>query len=174
MDFAFTDDQEHLRAGVRLVLDTECTPDALRAFELADEEGRVAQSQNRGVAATGIQQISGQPGDHPGRAMTALRSALFLIWFVLLTAVMGIIFLPLLALPRKLTVWMARGWAGATLWGLKIFCGLDMAVEGRAPQGGVLVASKLAATSKPRWRSTGETNPKARFSSIVPVDTNTS
>src|SRR6202451_2032175 len=47
MDFAFTDEQEALRAGVRIVLDTECTPDALRAFELADEEGRVAQSQNR-------------------------------------------------------------------------------------------------------------------------------
>jgi alkylation response protein AidB-like acyl-CoA dehydrogenase len=47
MDFAFTDDQDALRQGVRTVLDTECTPDALRAFELADEEGRVAQSQNR-------------------------------------------------------------------------------------------------------------------------------
>ena len=47
MDFAFTEDQEALRAGVRIVLDTECTPDTLRAFELADEEGRVAQSQNR-------------------------------------------------------------------------------------------------------------------------------
>ena len=32
---------------MRIVLDTECTPDALRAFELADEEGRIAQSQNR-------------------------------------------------------------------------------------------------------------------------------
>ena len=33
MDFAFTDEQEALREGVRTVLDTECTPDALRAFE---------------------------------------------------------------------------------------------------------------------------------------------
>ncbi|HEY5383856.1 MAG TPA: acyl-CoA dehydrogenase family protein, partial [Acidimicrobiales bacterium] len=47
MDFAFTEDQDALRQGVRTVLDTECTPDALRAFELADEERRVAQSQNR-------------------------------------------------------------------------------------------------------------------------------
>ena len=47
MDFAFTDEQEALREGVRTVLDTECTPDALRAFEMADEDGRAAQSQNR-------------------------------------------------------------------------------------------------------------------------------
>ena len=47
MDFAFTEQQDELREGVRTVLDTECTPDALRAFEMADEEGRVEQSQNR-------------------------------------------------------------------------------------------------------------------------------
>ncbi len=47
MDFAFTDEQEALREGVRTVLDTECTPEALRAFELADEVGRAEQSQNR-------------------------------------------------------------------------------------------------------------------------------
>jgi alkylation response protein AidB-like acyl-CoA dehydrogenase len=47
MDFAFTDEQEALREGVHTVLYTECTPDALRAFELADEAGRVEQSQNR-------------------------------------------------------------------------------------------------------------------------------
>ena len=74
--------------------------------------------------------------------MTALRSALFLAWFVAVTAVMGIIFLPLLALPRKATVWMARRWAGATLWGLKVFSGIDMAVAGPVPKRGVLVASK--------------------------------
>jgi 1-acyl-sn-glycerol-3-phosphate acyltransferase len=74
--------------------------------------------------------------------MNFLRSALFMAWFVLLTAVMGIVFLPLLALPRKFTVAMARHWAAATLWGLKVFSGIDMQVAGTAPQGGVLVASK--------------------------------
>ena len=47
MDFAFTEEQEALRAGVRVVLDTECTPDALRAFDMADEAARAEQSQNR-------------------------------------------------------------------------------------------------------------------------------
>lgn len=74
--------------------------------------------------------------------MTALRSALFMAWFLLLTAVMGIVFLPLLALPRKFTVAMARQWAAATLWGLKVFSGIDMRVRGPLPKGGALVASK--------------------------------
>ena len=47
MDFAFTDEQEALRAGVRTVLDTECTVDALRTFALADEAGRAEAAQNR-------------------------------------------------------------------------------------------------------------------------------
>jgi alkylation response protein AidB-like acyl-CoA dehydrogenase len=47
VDFAFSDEQEALREGVRTVLDTECTPDALRAFALADEAARAAQSENR-------------------------------------------------------------------------------------------------------------------------------
>ena len=74
--------------------------------------------------------------------MTGLRSALFLFWFVALTAVMGILFLPLLACPRRWTVGMARQWAKATLWGLKVFSGIGMRVAGKAPEGGVLVASK--------------------------------
>jgi alkylation response protein AidB-like acyl-CoA dehydrogenase len=47
MDFAFTEEQEELREGVRTVLDAECSPDALRAFELADPEGRAALAANR-------------------------------------------------------------------------------------------------------------------------------
>lgn len=74
--------------------------------------------------------------------MIAIRSALFMAWFLLITAVMAIIFLPLLALPRGATVWMARRWARATLWGLKRFAGLGQRQFGEAPRGGVLVASK--------------------------------
>jgi len=74
--------------------------------------------------------------------MCWVRSALFMAWFLLLTAVMAIIFLPLLAFPRKATVWMARHGARASLWGLKIFAGLGERRIGAAPKGGVLVASK--------------------------------
>lgn len=76
------------------------------------------------------------------KGMTAIRSALFMTWFLLLTAVMAVIFLPLLAAPRKATVWMARRWAAATLWGLKVFAGIGQRRIGKAPKGGVLVASK--------------------------------
>jgi len=74
--------------------------------------------------------------------MTFLRSALFMAWFVILTLVMAIIFLPLLAAPRKATVRMARQWARASLWGLRVFAGIDERRIGKVPQGGVLVASK--------------------------------
>ena len=74
--------------------------------------------------------------------MIFLRSALFMMWFLIVTIIMSVLFLPLLAAPRKLCVAMARGWAGATLWGLKIFAGTGMRVIGTPPYGAVLVASK--------------------------------
>jgi 1-acyl-sn-glycerol-3-phosphate acyltransferase len=74
--------------------------------------------------------------------MTAMRSTLFMVWFLVLTTVLSLLFLPVMILPRKTCVWLARGWARATLWGLKIFAGVDMRVEGQIPRGGVLVASK--------------------------------
>ena len=74
--------------------------------------------------------------------MMTFRSALFMAWFLLITLLMAIIFLPLLAVPRKATVWMARHWARATLWGLQIFSGIDQRQFGETPRGGVLVASK--------------------------------
>ena len=74
--------------------------------------------------------------------MTFLRSALFMTWFLILTLVMAIVFLPFLAMPRKATVRMARGWARATLWGLRVFAGIEERRLGVVPRGGVLVASK--------------------------------
>jgi 1-acyl-sn-glycerol-3-phosphate acyltransferase len=74
--------------------------------------------------------------------MIFLRSALFMAWFLILSIIMSIIFLPLLAAPRKWCVWMARFWAKATLWGLKLFAGTGMRVIGSPPKGPMLVASK--------------------------------
>ena len=74
--------------------------------------------------------------------MTVFRSALFMIWFLFLTVVMAIIFLPLLACPAQ-----SHGPDGALLGprhalGPARFAGIGERQIGEAPQGGVLVASK--------------------------------
>jgi len=74
--------------------------------------------------------------------MIFLRSLLFLIWFGIVTTIMSLLFCPVLLLPRRATMRMARGWARATFFGLKLFAGVDWRVEGIVPQGAVLVAAK--------------------------------
>ena len=48
-----------------------------------------------------------------------LRSALFMLWFLLITITLSLIFLPVLVLPRGATVWLAlsiRLWPQARTW----------------------------------------------------------
>jgi 1-acyl-sn-glycerol-3-phosphate acyltransferase len=71
-----------------------------------------------------------------------LRSALFLLWFLFITTILSLIFLPVLLLPRPATVWLARLWSRVTFWGLKLFAGIGFEVRGAAPKGAALVASK--------------------------------
>jgi 1-acyl-sn-glycerol-3-phosphate acyltransferase len=71
-----------------------------------------------------------------------LRSALFLLWFGVITTILSLIFLPVVVLPRAATVWLARLWSRATFWGLKIFAGIDFEIRGQPPKGPVLVAAK--------------------------------
>jgi 1-acyl-sn-glycerol-3-phosphate acyltransferase len=74
--------------------------------------------------------------------MTAARSALFMAWFLAVTTILSLVFLPVLMLPRGATVWLARLWARLTFWGLRVFARIGFEVRGTAPQGPVLVASK--------------------------------
>ncbi|HMH66036.1 MAG TPA: lysophospholipid acyltransferase family protein [Rhizomicrobium sp.] len=74
--------------------------------------------------------------------MTVLRSALFLLWFLAVTTLLSLVFLPVLVLPRGATIWLARLWSRATFWGLKLFAGIDWEIRGTPPRGPVLVASK--------------------------------
>ena len=71
-----------------------------------------------------------------------IRSGLFLLWFAAVSTLLSLVFCPVLILPRGACVWLARIWAQATLWGLKVITGIDMRIEGEAPKTGVLVASK--------------------------------
>lgn len=70
------------------------------------------------------------------------RSALFMAWFLIVTTVLSMIFLPVLILPRGATAWLARLWSRVTFWGLKFFAGIDWQIRGVPPKGPVLVASK--------------------------------
>ncbi|MFO1247070.1 MAG: lysophospholipid acyltransferase family protein [Alphaproteobacteria bacterium] len=74
--------------------------------------------------------------------MTFLRSALFLGWFLLVTTILSLIFLPVLILPRGATIWLARVWSHATFLGLKFFAGIGWEIRGPRPAGPVLVAAK--------------------------------
>lgn len=74
--------------------------------------------------------------------MTRLRSAIFFLWFALVSVTMCILFLPVLALPRKATVWMSRQWSALNFWGLRALAGVRFEIRGSVPRDGVLVASK--------------------------------
>lgn len=74
--------------------------------------------------------------------MTAFRSFLFLLWFLAVTTVLSLIFLPVLVLPRGAAIRLARAWSRATFFGLKWIAGLDWEIRGTPPEGPVLVAAK--------------------------------
>jgi 1-acyl-sn-glycerol-3-phosphate acyltransferase len=74
--------------------------------------------------------------------MLRLRSALFLVWFALVSLAMNVVFLPILMLPYSVTLFLADRWARLVLWGLRVFAGTGLEVRGTAPTGAVLVACK--------------------------------
>jgi 1-acyl-sn-glycerol-3-phosphate acyltransferase len=74
--------------------------------------------------------------------MLVIRSALFLIWAIVVSVAMNVGFLPILFLPRGVTVFLARIWARLILFGLKRICGLGLEVRGRLPDPRVIVAAK--------------------------------
>jgi len=74
--------------------------------------------------------------------MILLRSALFFAWFAIVSAVLSILYLPTLVLPRGVIVQGSRLWSRTVLWGLKWIAGLGYEVRGRVPEKGVLIAAK--------------------------------
>ena len=71
-----------------------------------------------------------------------LRSALFLLWFAVISAVMHIGLLPLFLLPGDAVLATARIWSRLVLFGLKWIAGTDLEVRGNLADRRVLVASK--------------------------------
>ena len=74
--------------------------------------------------------------------MTFLRSLLFMFWFLAITTILSLVFLPVLLLPRVATIWLARVWSRGTFFGLKLLAGIDWDIRGTPPTGPVLVAAK--------------------------------
>ena len=76
--------------------------------------------------------------------MMMFRSLLFVIWMYGLMAVLGILFLPALLLPKSVTFWAISVYARGLIFGLRVICGIEVEIRGRQhmPRGTVLYAGK--------------------------------
>lgn len=76
--------------------------------------------------------------------MTLVRSALFIVFTWVWTLALSILYLPLLALPRRAMLPAVKLWLGGMLGALRIVAGLSWELRGREnlPQGPFIVASK--------------------------------
>jgi 1-acyl-sn-glycerol-3-phosphate acyltransferase len=74
--------------------------------------------------------------------MLYLRSALFLVWFIVVSVVMNVGALPALVLPRRVALAAAKTWADLVLFGLKWIAGTDVEIRGTLSSRRVLVAAK--------------------------------
>ena len=79
-----------------------------------------------------------------GDAMTAARSVLFAVGALAWTALLSILFLPLLLAPRRGIQRGGRVWIQGLMGWLALTCGLRYRIEGREhlPSGAVIVAAK--------------------------------
>lgn len=76
--------------------------------------------------------------------MIVLRSVVFNIYYIAWTLLLGILYLPMLALPARWLEPPIRAWLSGFLWGARVIVGIRWRVEGREnlPAGPCIVASK--------------------------------
>ena len=76
--------------------------------------------------------------------MNTIRSVIFVIWMYGWMAILGILALPTLFLPRAALLGIVRLFARLVLFGLRWICGVRVEIRGRAhvPGGPVLIAGK--------------------------------
>jgi 1-acyl-sn-glycerol-3-phosphate acyltransferase len=76
--------------------------------------------------------------------MTRLRAILYGFWLYGLTVVLSVLFLPLLALPRRVLRAGVRAWARMATWGMRVIGGVRIEVRGldNLPTGALLIAAK--------------------------------
>lgn len=73
-----------------------------------------------------------------------LRSVLYGLWYYGVTAILAILYVPLLALPRGAIREGIRLWARLLIWGMRVIGGVRLEVRGleRLPPGAALIAAK--------------------------------
>lgn len=74
--------------------------------------------------------------------VTFVRSLLFFVFFIAVSAVMFVAVLPTLAMPRLAVVRCSQTWSRVMFWGLKWIAGCGYEVRGEIPKGAALVAAK--------------------------------
>ncbi len=76
--------------------------------------------------------------------MTTLRSVIYFVWLYGWMAILGILALPTLLLPRSATLWFIRLYARFVVFGLKWICGIEVEFRGleNIPDGPLLIAGK--------------------------------
>ena len=74
--------------------------------------------------------------------MTLLRSLLFTLYFFGGSTIIAFAYLPLLILPRAVTVQALKFWGHFTLFGLWLICGVRVEVRGTPPTGPALIGAK--------------------------------
>ena len=76
--------------------------------------------------------------------MNTLRSFLYVIWLYGWMAVLSILALPSLLMPRAVTLWFVRTYARIVVLGLRLICGVRVEFRGQEhiPDGPVLIAGK--------------------------------
>lgn len=76
------------------------------------------------------------------QVLTFIRSRLFDLSMYALMAVMGILCAPMALWSKDGAYRAMKAYCAATLWLLRVICGLSYEVRGKIPQGEVIVASK--------------------------------
>ncbi len=76
--------------------------------------------------------------------MNTIRSVIFVVWLYSWMAILGILALPTLILPRGAILWFFRAFARLLLFGLRWICGVRVEFRGKEhiPGGPILIAGK--------------------------------